>query len=90
MAPLSELFSAFGKFSIEVQKFGDEEKARQALEARTVDKVNPGEQQPETDHRMETDDSQIVNVEEDFLIEAFGNEYLQYKSKVCRYLGRKR
>ena len=33
---------------------------------------------------------QIVNVEEDFLIEAFGNEYLQYKSKVCRYLGRKR
>lgn len=33
---------------------------------------------------------QIVNVEEDFLTEAFGNEYLQYKSKVCRYLGRKR
>ena len=33
---------------------------------------------------------QVVNVEEDFLIEAFGNEYLQYKSKVCRYLGRKR
>lgn len=33
---------------------------------------------------------QIVNVEEDFLIEAFGNDYLQYKSKVCRYLGRKR
>lgn len=33
---------------------------------------------------------QIVNVEEKFLIEAFGNEYLQYKSKVCRYLGRKR
>lgn len=32
---------------------------------------------------------QIVNVEEDFLIKAFGNEYLQYKSKVCRYLGRK-
>ena len=33
---------------------------------------------------------QIVNVEEHFLIEAFGDEYLQYKSKVCRYLGRKR
>lgn len=32
---------------------------------------------------------QIVNVEEDFLTETFGNEYLQYKSKVCRYLGRK-
>lgn len=33
---------------------------------------------------------QIVNVEEDFLIEAFGDEYLKYKVKVCRYLGRKK
>ena len=32
---------------------------------------------------------QIVNVEEDFLIAAFGEEYLNYKKKVCRYLGRK-
>ena len=32
---------------------------------------------------------QIVNVEEDFLIEAFGKEYLQYKKRVCRYIGRK-
>lgn len=32
---------------------------------------------------------QIVNVEEEFLIEAFGEEYIQYKKKVCRYLGRK-
>lgn len=32
---------------------------------------------------------QIVNVEEDFLIEAFGQEYIEYKKKVCRYLGRK-
>ena len=32
---------------------------------------------------------QIVNVEEDFLIEAFGDEYLKYKAKVSRYLGRK-
>lgn len=32
---------------------------------------------------------QIVNVEEDYLIEAFGDEYLKYKAKVCRYLGRK-
>jgi len=32
---------------------------------------------------------QIVNVEEEFLIEAFGEEYLQYKKKVCRYLGRR-
>jgi protein-S-isoprenylcysteine O-methyltransferase Ste14 len=32
---------------------------------------------------------QIVNVEEDFLIETFGNEYLEYRKKVCRYIGRK-
>ena len=33
---------------------------------------------------------QIVNVEEDFLIEAFGQEYIEYKKKVFRYLGRKK
>lgn len=32
---------------------------------------------------------QIVNVEEDFLIDTFGEEYLQYMKKVCRYFGRK-
>ncbi len=33
---------------------------------------------------------QIVNVEEDFLLITFGEEYVQYKKKVCRYLGKKR
>ena len=32
---------------------------------------------------------QIINVEEEFLAEAFGEEYLQYKRSVCRYFGRK-
>lgn len=32
---------------------------------------------------------QIVNVEEDFLLEKFGQEYLTYKKKVNRYIGRK-
>lgn len=32
---------------------------------------------------------QIVNVEEDFLIVAFGDDYIQYKNKVNRYFGRK-
>ena len=32
---------------------------------------------------------QIINVEEDFLQEAFGAEYLEYKKSVNRYLGRK-
>jgi len=32
---------------------------------------------------------QIRNVEEVFLLEAFGEAYLNYKNKVCRYIGRK-
>lgn len=32
---------------------------------------------------------QIVNVEEDFLVKTFGEEYLEYRKKVCRYVGRK-
>lgn len=32
---------------------------------------------------------QIVNVEEDFLTVSFGEDYLQYRKKVNRYLGRK-
>ncbi len=33
---------------------------------------------------------QIVNVEEDFLITTFGDDYLAYRKKVCRYIGRKK
>lgn len=32
---------------------------------------------------------QIVNVEEDFLVSEFGEDYKNYKKKVCRYFGRK-
>ena len=32
---------------------------------------------------------QIVNVEEDFLMSAFGEKYLEYRRKVCRYIGRR-
>lgn len=32
---------------------------------------------------------QIVYVEEKFLISTFGEEYLEYKKKVCRYIGRR-
>ncbi len=40
-----------------MERLANEEKERQALDARTTDKVQPGEQQPESDHFMETDDS---------------------------------
>ena len=60
------------------QKLADEEKARQALENRTVDKVSPGEQQPETDHRMETDNSDKGNTEGVFFRDAKDGHYFSY------------
>ena len=61
-----------------MQKLADEEKARQALENRTVDKVSPGEQQPETDHRMETDNSEKGNTEGIFFRDAKNGHYFSY------------
>ena len=61
-----------------MQKLADEENARQALEARTVDKVSPGEQQPETDHRMETDNSDKGNTEGIFFRDARDGHYFCY------------
>jgi len=40
-----------------IENLAKEEQARMALDARTTDKVQPGEQQPESDHFMETDES---------------------------------
>ena len=55
-----------------------EEQERQALEARTVDKVQPGEQQPETDHSMETDRSQTGNTNDVFWRDASNGHYFSY------------
>lgn len=61
-----------------IQKLADEEKARQALEARTVDKVNPGEQQPETDHNMEADVTERGNTEGVFFRDARDGHFFSY------------
>ena len=61
-----------------MQKLADEEKARQALEARTVDKVNPGEQQPETDHNMEADVTERGNTEGVFFRDAKDGHFFSY------------
>ena len=61
-----------------MQKLADEEKARQALEARTVDKVNPGEQQPETDHNMEADITERGNTEGVFFRDARDGHFFSY------------
>ena len=54
------------------------EQERQALEARTVDKVQPGEQQPEADHFMETDRSQVGNTNDVFFRDASDGHYFSY------------
>ena len=61
-----------------MQKLADEEKARQALEERTVDKVNPGEQQPETDHNMEADVTERGNTEGVFFRDAKDGHFFSY------------
>ena len=55
-----------------------QEQERQALEARTVDKVQPGEQQPETDHKMETDRSNTGNTNDVFFRDARNGHYFSY------------
>ena len=54
------------------------EQERQELEARTVDKVQPGEQQPETDHKMETDRSNTGNTNDVFFRDARNGHYFSY------------
>lgn len=57
------------------------EQERQALEARTVDKVQPGEQQPETDHMMESDESFKGNTENTAFRDARNGHYFSYLMK---------
>ncbi len=54
------------------------EEERQKLEAMTVDKVQPGEQQPETDHKMETDRSNTGNTNDVFWRDARDGHYFSY------------
>jgi DUF1680 family protein len=56
-----------------------QEQERQALEARTTDKVQPGEQQPESDHFMETDDSFVGNTNDVFFRDARDGHYFSYQ-----------
>ena len=57
------------------------ERERQELEARTVDQVQPGEQQPETDHRMETDGSFTGNTNDVFFRDARNGRFFSYLMK---------
>ena len=57
------------------------ERERQELEARTVDKVQPGEQQPETDHQMETNGSSTGNNNDVFFRDARNGRFFSYLMK---------
>lgn len=59
-------------------KLAKEEEEKQLLEARTVDKVQPGEQQPETDHKMEAKGSYTGNTNDVFWRDASNGNYFSY------------
>ena len=61
-----------------LDRLTQEERERQALEARTIDKVQPGEQQPETDHKMETDGSYTGNSNNVFFRDARDGHSFSY------------
>lgn len=61
-----------------VAQLAKKEQDRQALEARTIDKVQPGEQQPETDHKMESDQSYTGNTNDVFFRDARDGHHFSY------------
>lgn len=61
-----------------IDNLAKQEQERQALEAATIDKVQPGEQQPETDHKMETDESFTGNTNNVFFRDARNGHYFSY------------
>ena len=67
-----------GGYKDYLDRLAKEEEERAALEARTVDKVQPGEQQPETDHRMETDGSFTGNTNDVFFRDARNGRSFSY------------
>jgi DUF1680 family protein len=55
------------------------EKEKMALQARSIDAVAPGEQQPEVDHGMERQASSTGNFNNEFWREARGGGFFSYK-----------
>jgi len=54
------------------------EKQKIALDKRTVDFVAPGEQQPEVDHAMQSNNSRVGNNQDKMFREAFNGGYFSY------------
>jgi hypothetical protein len=63
------------------------EKEKIAIEKRTIDFVATGEQQPETDHSMKSENSGSGNVHNEFYRDASGGGYFSYEMKTNRETG---
>ncbi|MFN2126421.1 MAG: beta-L-arabinofuranosidase domain-containing protein [Anaerolineales bacterium] len=61
-----------------IDSLSKSEEKRLALESRTVDKVNTGEQQPETDHKMQSQNSRTGNNFDEMYREAGREGYFSY------------
>ncbi len=61
-----------------VDSLANIEKAKLALEKRTIDYVETGEQQPETDHAVQAKKSRSGNNRDEFYREAFNGGYFSY------------
>lgn len=64
-----------------MKELAESEAERAALEARTTDKVQPGEQQPEVDHQMESDRSHPGNTNGVFFRDARNGGSFSYLMK---------
>ncbi len=66
------------KYKQYLDSLSKSEEKRLALERRTVDKVNTGEQQPETDHKMQSESSRTDNNFDEIYREAGRGGYFSY------------
>lgn len=57
------------------------EKEKMMLEKRTLDFIAPGEQQPETDHKMQQENSKSGNANQEYFREASSGGYFSYEMK---------
>jgi len=66
------------KYEQYIDSLSKAEEKRLALDRRTIDKVNTGEQQPETDHKMQSENSRTGNNLDELFREASRGGYFSY------------
>ncbi|WP_228853386.1 glycoside hydrolase family 127 protein [Aegicerativicinus sediminis] len=74
------------KYEKYVDSLAQLEKAKLNLERRTIDYVGTGEQQPESDHFMQTEKSNSGNAQDQFWRDAYNGGYFSYQMKTDKKL----